>query len=153
MYLLDTNHCSELILGNPAVIARAAELEGQLATTAITAGELVYMAENSDQVETNLAFIEEFLLDIPVYEANVETGRIYGRFKAQLIRHFGPKSKAKRRKTTIENVGIHENDLWIASISFQHNLTIVSADRDFVRMQEVRAFALETWYRPISSEE
>lgn len=74
-----------------------------------------------------------------------ETADIYGQFNAEIIEHFGPKEKSKRRKTRIENLGIGENDLWIAAIALRNGLTIVSADSDFQRMGEVRELAVESW--------
>ncbi|MEH1870488.1 MAG: hypothetical protein V7K73_03400 [Nostoc sp.] len=38
-----------------------------------------------------------------------------------------------------------ENDLWIASIALQQNLTIISADSDFQRIQQVRTLSVESW--------
>ncbi len=89
MYLLDTNHCSAIILGNVNVIHRVSEVgENNIATCVIVQGELTFMMEKSQ-------------------------GR--------------------------------ENDLWIAAIALQNNLTVVSSDSDFLRIQQVRKFALESW--------
>lgn len=149
MYLLDTNHCSNIILGNPTLIRRVAEVgESKIATSAITEGELIYMAENSLQKEENLLIFDRFLQDIPIYGIDEETGRIYGSLKAQIMARFGPKERSKRRRTRTANLGIDENDLWIASIALQHGLIIISADNDFRRIKEARDFPLETWYVP-----
>ncbi|NJR68514.1 MAG: type II toxin-antitoxin system VapC family toxin [Synechococcales cyanobacterium CRU_2_2] len=59
--------------------------------------------------------------------------------------NHGPKAKQKRRKMTAANLGFSDHDLWIASTAIQHNLILVSADRDFQRMQEASAFQLESW--------
>lgn len=151
MYLLDTNHCSNLILGNPTLIRKVLEVgESNIATSAITEGELVYMVENSRQREENIVVLDRFLQDIPVYGIDEETGRIYGSLKAQIMARFGPKERSKRRRTRTVNLGIDENDLWIASIALQHGFTIVSADNDFRRIREARDFPLETWYAPSS---
>jgi predicted nucleic acid-binding protein len=40
---------------------------------------------------------------------------------------------------------IDENNLWIAAIALQNNLTVVSSDSDFLRIQQVRNFSLESW--------
>jgi tRNA(fMet)-specific endonuclease VapC len=61
------------------------------------------------------------------------------------MRQFVPKEKSKRRKTQVTDLGFDENDLWIAAIALQHSLTVVSADSDFQRIQEVRALSIESW--------
>ena len=52
MYLLDTNHCSKLMDGEPTVTQHLAALSGVLiATSVIVQGELLFMAERSDRKE------------------------------------------------------------------------------------------------------
>ena len=145
MYLLDTNHCSAIILGEPSVIRRVTEVEMNVATCVIVQGELIYMMEKSAQKETNLARLAEFLEDIRIYRITEDTATHYGQLKAELFNQFAPKEKSKRRKTKITDLGFGENDLWIAAVALQHNLTIVSGDSDFERMQQVRTLSLESW--------
>ena len=59
---------------------------------------------------------------------------------------FAPKERKKRRKTRIYQLGISENDLWIASTGIQNNLIVVSADKDFKRIKKAWDFSLETWF-------
>jgi tRNA(fMet)-specific endonuclease VapC len=146
MYLLDTNHCSAIILGEPNVIRRVNEVGVEdIATCVIVQGELTFMMEKSQHKETNLARLTEFLPDIRIYRVTEETATIYGQIKAALFNQFAPKEKNKRRKTKIADLGFDENDIWITAISLQNNLTIVSRDSDFLRIQQVRTFSLESW--------
>jgi len=41
------------------------------------------------------------LKHIRVYSVDAETADIYGKLKAEIIDHFGPKAKAKRRHIKI----------------------------------------------------
>lgn len=149
MYLLDTNHCSLLIQNNPTVSLRMIQVGAlRISTCVIVQGELIYMAENSERKANNLAFVGRFLEGIYVYDVDGLTANIYGQLRAALVQRFGPKERSKRRRVRTRDFGIDENDLWIASIALQHNLTLVSADRDFQRLQEVRSLSVETWYSP-----
>ena len=142
VYLLDTNACSRVIQGDSNLINRIVEVgEAQVATCVIVQAELLYMAYKSEQKARNLAQVKVFLQDIKIYFPDEETADIYAQFKAAILDHFGLQEKKKRRKTRIENLGIGENDLWIAAIALRNGLTIVSSDSDFQRMQAV---ALQT---------
>ncbi|MEH2235249.1 type II toxin-antitoxin system VapC family toxin [Nostoc sp.] len=146
MYLLDTNHCSFLMEGVPSVANHLRSLgQVQLATSVIVAGELRFMAQNSEQKAANLIKINAFLRRINLYGIDKETTEIYGDFKSEIIKQFGPKEKSKRRTTKLATIGISENDLWIAATALRHSLIIVSCDSDFERMQQVREFLWESW--------
>lgn len=146
MYLLDTNHCSQAILGNANVLRRLAEVENSVITTcAIVQGELIDMAERSQRKESNLVLINRFLIGIYIHNVDGFTATIYGQLKAALFNQFAPKEKSLRRKTKISNLGFDENDLWIAAVALQHGLTVVSADSDFQRIQQVRTLSVESW--------
>ncbi|WP_414575134.1 PIN domain-containing protein [Anabaena sp. CCY 9402-a] len=147
MYLLDTNHCSAIILGNPNIIRRITEVrEINIATCVIVQGELTYMMENSAKREVNLAYLTEFLEDIRIYNVTEDTANIYGQLKAALMRQFGPKEKIKRRKTQVTDLGFDENDLWITAVALQHGLSVVSTDSDFQRIQQVKTLSVESWF-------
>ena len=147
MYLLDTNHCSRAILGDSKILERLNTIEGNLvATCVITQGELIDMAERSQRNKSNLALVQKFLQGIYIYPINRTTATNYGKLKASIFKQFAPKEKSKRRKTKMINLGFDENDLWIAAIAWQHSLTVVSSDSDFVRIKQViNTLAIESW--------
>lgn len=146
MYLLDTNHCSRIILGDLDGTSRAAQVgEHKLLICAIVQGELVYMMEKSHRREINLAVLADFLQDIPTYRIDEQTAKIYGQLKTKLFNYFAPKESNKRRKATITSLGFGDNDLWIAAVALQHNLILVSCDRDFQRMHQVQPLQIESW--------
>jgi tRNA(fMet)-specific endonuclease VapC len=103
------------------------------------------MAQNSQQKTANLMKIKAFLQRIDVYSIDNQTAEIYGDFKSEIIKQFGPKEKRKRQTTKLTEIGISENDLWIAATALRHSLIIVSCDSDFERMRQVREFSLENW--------
>ncbi len=104
------------------------------------------MAARSQKQQINLALVRNFITGIYIYNIDQETANTYGQLKAALFNQFAPKEKSKRRKTKIADLGFDENDLWIASIALQQNLTIVSADSDFQRIQQVRTLSIESWF-------
>ncbi|EDZ95534.1 MULTISPECIES: type II toxin-antitoxin system VapC family toxin [Limnospira] len=149
MYLLDTNHCSYLIKKEATVWEKALAIGTEnLATCVIVQGELILMAEKSAQKTQNLANVNDFLQYLRIDLTDETTAVIYGQIKAALFDQFAPKEKSQRRKTKIRDIGFDDNDLWIASIAWQHNLILVSADSDFQRIQTVRDLTVESWYRP-----
>lgn len=148
MYLLDTNHCSFLIEGEPTIVERLRTLDNVLAATSIiVAGELWFMAHNSQQKTANLLRVQAFFRRIDVYLIDRSTAEIYGEFKTEILREFGPRERNRRGATQLGEIGLSENDLWIASTALRYSLTVVSTDSDFERMRQVRDFALESWVR------
>jgi tRNA(fMet)-specific endonuclease VapC len=146
MYLLDTNHCSRIIQGNRTIIDRIAALgDIPIATCVIVQGEMVFMAENSQQRASNLELVRPFVQSLIVYPVDDQSADVYGALKAAILRHYGPRERSKRSKTRVWQLGISDNDLWIAAIALRNNLTVVSADSDVQRIQQVASVAFESW--------
>ena len=149
MYLLDTNHCSRLLQGHPVIIQKLKELgDAPLATCVIVRGELIFMAYKSERKRENFHHVHQFLSDIRIYPIDNETADIYGKLKASILDHFGPKEKALRRKTDVIKLGFSDNDLWIAAIAKRYGLIVVSADHDFQRLKGIAELSVESWWTP-----
>jgi tRNA(fMet)-specific endonuclease VapC len=94
MYLLDTNHCSRIIFGDEHLCNKIKQIdENLISTNIIVKGELIFMAEKSDNKVNNLTKVTAFLEDINLFFITEKTADIYGELKAELINYFGPKEK------------------------------------------------------------
>lgn len=69
----------------------------------------------------------------------------YSQLKTAVFNRFAPKDKIKHRSTSVGDLGFDDHDLWIAATAIQHGLIVVSADSDFIRIQETQPFSLESW--------
>jgi len=146
MYLLDTNHCSYIINNTPNVIAALeSRSDSNIGISIITYAELLYMTEKSERQAQNLAAVQAFLMSVDLYFIDEETAIFYSQLKAAVFNQFAPKDKNKRRSTSIGDLGFDDHDLWIAATAIQHNLILVSADSDFVRIRQAQPFLVESW--------
>ena len=114
-FLLDTNAIIALQRQNVSLM--------QLLSTAtdvfvpvIAIGELYYGAYKSQRVTENHRRVGEFVSNRVVLDVDATTTDFYGQIKQQL--------RAKGRP-------IPENDLWIASLSLQYTLILITEDAHF----------------------
>jgi len=147
MYMLDTNVCIRLMGGNPAIQQRIKMIKGTtINISVIVAGELLYGAYKSSKVTENLNTIYTLFDAVSeIHIVDTETMNIYGMLKAELIERFGPKDKTRLRNFRIESIGFMDNDLWIASVAIQHDLILVSADTDIMRLNGIEGLKIENW--------
>jgi tRNA(fMet)-specific endonuclease VapC len=89
--------------------------------------------------------IQNFLERFDLYPISADISNTYAALKASLLKTFGPKDQAQRRKTRIQAIGFDDNDFWIAATAIQHQLILVSADSDFDRIQQVSTLRVESW--------
>lgn len=103
------------------------------------------MAVRSQRKEENEQKVASFLNDIEVLSVDSKAAEEYGNIKNAVLTKYGSKRKSNRRKTTLKEIGLADNDLWIAAIAKRHDLTVVSGDSDFSKIKEAVPLSLETW--------
>ena len=124
--LLDTNAVIALQKSDPAILKLLASDEEVFLAT-IVIGELYYGTYNSMHVKDNLIVLKEFIENNATLNCDATTGEIYGQIRYQL--------KLKGRP-------IPENDIWIAAIATQHDLTLITRDEHF---KEIENLNIEIW--------
>jgi tRNA(fMet)-specific endonuclease VapC len=147
VYLLDTNCCSKILNNDNAVIEKLDALgQTSVSTCVIVRGELIYMAQNSERKEENLERFKSFLGNIEIYHIDEQTADVYGELKTGLMKFLGPKKKKQRSKIKFHDLGVDDNDLWIAAVAKQHGLVVVSGDKHFERINQAdQNLKVENW--------
>jgi tRNA(fMet)-specific endonuclease VapC len=125
-YLLDTNAVIALFADEKDVRENLAVAE-EVFLPAIAVGELYYGARKSGRPRENLDRIDEFAAASVVLACDIETARRYGDTKNRLRLIGQP---------------LPENDIWIAALAIQHNLTLVTRDRHFQVIDDLKT---TTW--------
>lgn len=120
-YLLDTNIVIAVFNGDTLLQRRVANAP-EAFVSIVTLGELFYGAYHSQRIDPNVARIEQFETGITVLDCDSETSRHYGMVKADLRKRGKP---------------IPENDIWIAALASQYDLTLVSRDPHFSAVKDV----------------
>ncbi len=88
----------------------------------IVVGELLYGANLAQLKEQRTKQVEELIKQVNVVQVDEETSEFYAKIKADL----------KHRGTPIP-----ENDIWIAALSEQHSLILVTKDSHFKKILSV----------------
>ncbi len=114
-YILDTNIVIALFAGDKNVTDKLEESREVFVTTQVI-GELFFGVFQSAHKKSNLERVHDFISHTAILFSDVMTARIYGEIKAHLQQKGRP---------------IPENDIWIASLAKQHQLTLVSRDKHF----------------------
>lgn len=124
-YLLDTVIVAGYFNRDQVILERLQE--ATVYVSSITLGELYYGAYNSGKVASNLQNVRQFAQLVTVVSCDAATGERYGQVK---------------RALRLKGTPIPENDIWIAATAIQHNLTLVTRDDHF---QKVDGLLVERW--------
>ncbi|MFH0824642.1 MAG: type II toxin-antitoxin system VapC family toxin [Pseudomonadota bacterium] len=125
-FLLDTNIIIALFAGEREIKEQLAAAE-EVFLPSIAVGELCYGAKKSARPQQNLERINELTESIVVLACDVETARYYGDVK---------------NKLRLKGQPLPENDIWIAALALQHNLTPATRDAHF---QEIEGLVTAGW--------
>ena len=120
-YLLDSNIIIDIFRGDKKAISRIKRLY-VVYVPVIVIGELYYGANKSDQTPKRKLEVEQLEEMVTVLNITRSTARIYGEIKDKL--------RAKGRP-------IPENDIWIAAISLEHQLTLITKDKHFENVEGI----------------
>lgn len=125
-YLLNTNIIIALFADEVAVKSNLAQAD-EVFISSIAIGELCYGARKSRRSKENLERIDELVATTAVLGCNIQTARYYGEVK---------------NKLRLKGRPLPENDIWIAALALQYNLTLVTRDAHF---QEVENLQIIAW--------
>jgi tRNA(fMet)-specific endonuclease VapC len=130
MILLDTDVCIEILRGNKKVIEKRKQYNEIICISFMTAAELFYGAEKSNNKENNYSLVEEFLLTVEIIESDIEIMKRFGEIKARLFKM---------------NEIITDADLLIGSTALEKCEKLITGNIEhFKRIENLR---IENWIR------
>ena len=124
-YLLDTNIIIALFANETAVKSSFTQADAVFLPS-IVVGELCYGARKSARTNENLERIEELVVESAVLVCDTETAQRYGEVK---------------NKLRLKGRPLPENDIWIAALALQYNLTLVTRDAHFQEIENLQTIA------------
>jgi len=113
--LLDTNIVIELFKGNLSVTASLKKHQSVNIPFAVL-GELYLGAYRSSNYKKHIRQVNDFLKNCHILVADSETANNYALIKSALLNKGKP---------------IPENDMWIAAVAKQNEMTLITRDRHF----------------------
>lgn len=125
-YLLDTNILIAYFAGEER-IGESLDTAEEVFLPSVAVGELYYGARKSGRPNENLLRIDDLVLTNVVLVCDIETARRYGEIKNAL---------------RVKGQPLPENDIWIAALALQHDLTLVTRDGHFAQIEDL---AVTTW--------
>lgn len=121
-FLLDTNAMIAKMNGDSLIEKIIVEAEN-IYLPIIAIGEAFFGAEKSAKADENSKKVEDLASSLTILECDVETARIFGKIMKNL--------RAKGRP-------IPQNDVWIAAIAMQHDLVLLTKDKHFDNVDDLK---------------
>lgn len=151
-YLLDTNAASILWnLRHPEHDTLRGFLHGKSKSlvwiSVIAFGEIEYGLKVAPQIdEDSQKEVRKRMAEYVLLDVNKHTIEPYSNLRSALFIKYSPRDKRRRmkikwpedlrEKTKAKELGVQENDIWIAAQAIQYNLVLVSGDY-MRRLQQV----------------
>jgi tRNA(fMet)-specific endonuclease VapC len=121
-YLVDTNILIALV-NKEQNLLKTLKNTDNIFVSCISVGELYYGAYYSQRTKENIYAINELLLNYKICYININTINNYGYIRAKLRKMGKP---------------IPQNDIWIAAIAQENNLTIATRDKHFIDIDLIK---------------
>lgn len=120
--LLDTNIIIRIFGGDKLLVDKLNKQSVFFIPT-IVVGELYVGVNRVTNPSKHLKMLEEFINQANILSVDLETSRHYGEIVASLFKKGKP---------------IPTNDIWIASLAKQHQLTLISNDGHFRLIEKLK---------------
>ena len=125
-HVVDSDWVVDYLKGRDGALGLLTPLvrEGSLATTIINYAEILEgLQEEEDAARPYRQAFSQFLEGVPILGLDISTADTFADLRSDL-----------RRRGQL----ISDHDLWIASTALRHDLTLVSRDRHFERIPDLR---------------
>ena len=113
------------------------------------------MVESPDETPIQTEYIQFIKSKRPkTFEIDIHTANKYGELRALLFEKYAPKKRKSGLRPeqlidpiTSRELGIQENDIWIAAQAMVRNMVLVTADKKLIQITEVAGDGLhiENW--------
>ena len=120
--ILDTNAISAFADDVPSAVAMIGGAE-QISIPVIVLGEFAYGIAQSSKRKYYEIWLEQLLTGCHVLDITWNTAKSYARIRSELRQHGKP---------------IPANDVWIAALSREHNVSVMSRDAHFDHVKGLR---------------
>ena len=129
IYLLDTNHASEIIRDRASPIRErlVSVSDGVVSISAITKAELVYCIRKRPEATKLAQAVAAFLRKIKIFSWTDDTAEVYGSLRAGL---------------DVAGRGLGSMDLMIAAHALELNAILLTSDKAFLHIKDLR---VENW--------
>lgn len=125
-YLIDSNAIIDYLRGSNNSLIDLIK-DKKVSVPVIVVGELYFGAENSSQIKKHISKIEQFIINMNIMNIDFETSKIYGTVRAKLKKLGKP---------------IPENDIWIAAIALQNDCVLITKDRHFKNIKNLKTISI-----------